>query len=47
MEDNQAMDYVSLSLKTYNELYEKAKKYDELQGNHVSIIDSNLDDLPF
>lgn len=30
MEENQAMDYVSLSLKTYNELYEKAKKYDEI-----------------
>ena len=40
MEDN---SYVNLSLEKYNELYDKAKKYDELKERYKEPIEKTLD----
>lgn len=42
MEDN---SYVSLSLEKYNELYDKAKKYDELTMMVSEEITKNIGDI--
>lgn len=42
MEDN---SYVSLSLEEYNELYDKAKMYDEITEKLTNIIKSSIDEI--
>lgn len=44
---NESPNYVSLNLQTYKELYEKAKKYDEMQGECTPNFNIDCDDLPF
>lgn len=42
MEDN---SYVSLSIEKYNELYDKAKKFDELSEKLTDVISENINKI--